>query len=253
MNIKEFMSKLDLYAPLYLSKACMDRGDHDNSGVIIHTHDDINKVLFALDLSPKAIELAVSENVDTIVTHHPAIYYPVSVLDVEKPTASVVKAIQNGLNVISMHLNLDIAKNGIDYYFAKALGGKELKVIDCIYEDLGYGREFTVNTSFGEFVKNAKQNLKAVNVMLYGEDKSPVKKVASFCGGGSSSSLKYDGDADLIVTTDMPHHIIKEHTERGRKILLITHYASEIYGFKKFFEYVKEFMPSVFFDDKNYL
>ena len=253
MKINDFLSKLSIYAPLSLSKACIDRGDHDNSGIIVKVSEDVNKVLFTLDLSKDAAMEAVNCGCDCIVTHHPAIYYPILGLDINSSTGAIIECIKNGISVISMHLNLDMAKHGIDDSLAFALGGKDLTVVDKIDGDLGYGKEFKVNKTFSTFIADAIKTLRINNYMVYGDLSSTVNKAVSFCGGGSSTAVKYTGDADLIITTDMPHHIIKEVTERGKKILLITHYASEFYGFTKFFDYAKTFIDAVIFDDKKYL
>lgn len=253
MKISKFLSILEEKAPLYLSKACIDRGDHDNSGIILKASDEVNKVLFTLDLSMDAVEEAIKNKCDCIVTHHPAIYYPISSLSIDNQTCALLSCAKNGISVISMHLNLDMAKDGIDDSLATALGGKNLTVVEDIYNGLGYGKEFTVDDTFSSFIENAKSILRVKNYFTYGNLNDKIKKVVSFCGGGSSSALKYLGDADVIVTTDMPHHVIKEVLERGQKLLLITHYASEFYGFTKFYDYAKTFIPAVIFDDEKFL
>ena len=79
-------------------------------------------------------------------------------------------------------------------------------------------------------------------IICYGNQK--VQKVASFCGGGASHALDFvltsKTTADTIVTSDMPHHVLKELIEKDKNVIIIPHYASEDYGFKKFYEYVKE-------------
>ena len=76
MKITEYLKTLEEYAPLYLSKAFIEKGARDNSGIIIKASDEVTKAVFSLDLSEKAIELAKKTKADLIVTHHPAIYYP---------------------------------------------------------------------------------------------------------------------------------------------------------------------------------
>ena len=45
-------------------------------------------------------------------------------------------------------------------------------------------------------------------------------------------------DANVIVTSDMAHHQIKQLVESGKAIILLTHYASENYGFNQFYAQV---------------
>ena len=96
--------------------------------------------------------------------------------------------------------------------------------------------------------------------LVYGNPKNKAGIVASFCGGGSEYALSYvrqGGAADTVVTSDMPHHVLKELTERGKQVIILTHYASENYGFKKFYENVKKEVgkdtETFFFEDKRFL
>ena len=59
-------------------------------------------------------------------------------------------------------------------------------------------------------------------------------------GAGYAEEIYKNGgiNADVIITADMPHHLIREFVESGYAIVLFTHYATENYGFKKFFDNV---------------
>jgi putative NIF3 family GTP cyclohydrolase 1 type 2 len=112
---------------------------------------------------------------DTIVTHHPAIYSPIKSLDEDGDTAALLTAIKNGLNVISMHLNLDIAKNGIDQSLINAIGGKDTRIIEVIDGECGYGKESVIeNISAEDFLQGLKEKFSSdANV------KSPVAVTVS--------------------------------------------------------------------------
>ena len=154
----------------------------------------------------------------------------------------MISAIRRGISVISMHLNLDVAREGIDYHLCKALGAKEFKILDGLC-DGGYGREFLAEGTLSEFVKSAKKELKTDKILCYGKGKDPVGKVASFCGGGYSFAEKAVAggvtDAHTVVTSDVPHHVVKELCDAGKNLVVIPHYAAEEYGFGKFFEAIK--------------
>ena len=121
-------------------------GGYDNSGILIKQHDNVCKIMFALDIGVDVVKRAKRLGCDTIITHHPAIYMPVSSLDYQDPnTGAVLLATKYGMNVISMHLNLDCAPLGIDYYLAQALGSKDAKIIEQSAPKTGYGREFCLN------------------------------------------------------------------------------------------------------------
>lgn len=260
-TLKELLKTAENYAPLSLSQKMIDIGEYDNSGIIINSHEKVKKVLFSLDLSESAIIRAKRVGADTIITHHPAIYHAIKSIDAENTiTSPVLQAIKNNLNVISMHLNLDVAPCGIDATLSEVLGGKSFKIISYLDEKHGYGREFDIDAlTFREYIAFVKKSFNTGKVVSYGALSDTVKKVASFCGGGASHAEEYvlsDGSADVIVTSDMPHHVIKEIVEKGKKIIILPHYVAEEKGFKKFYERVsfdiRNFAESYYFMDKRF-
>lgn len=261
LTLDGFLEILDKKAPLKYSKAFIARGDHDNSGIIVRATDRVNKVLFSLDLSVAAVTKAIRLGCDTIVTHHPAIYMPISKLSANGDTRALLAAAARKINVISMHLNLDAAQGGIDESLCLGFGTKDFSVIDKLDESVGYGKEFyTESITFAKIKAQAKKVFGARRIITYGNAKKEIKKIASFCGGGASNALKYienGGDAELIVTSDMPHHVIKEMIESNVCVMLLTHYAAENYGFKRYYERitddVNENAECFFFTDERFM
>ena len=69
MLLKEVMELLEEQSPLYY--AC----DWDNSGLLAgRSNQDIRKIYIALDASDEAVEEAVLEEADLLLTHHPLIF-----------------------------------------------------------------------------------------------------------------------------------------------------------------------------------
>ncbi len=259
-KINDFFTELDKIAPIKYSLMQIEQGDYDNSGILVHMHDDVKKALFSLDLSVAAVNRAKRLKCDTVVTHHPAIYHPVKALDVNGDTAAVALAVKFGLNVISMHLNLDVATGGIDDSLCTGLGGKNYKFLNGLDENAHYGREFKVSGTLAELKKHIANTFCTKKTLLYGKPTNKAGVLASFCGAGSEYALSYvrgGGVADTIITSDMPHHVLKELTERGKQVIILTHYASENYGFKRFFETAKSNVSGdaecVYFEDERFL
>lgn len=242
LELNALFKILDGIAPFSLSRKAIEKGDYDNSGIIIDSGKVVEKILFSLDLSLAAFKRAKRLGCDTVVTHHPAIYYSVKSLGVtDGVTAAVLKAAGAEMNVISAHLNLDLSESGTDACLSQALGATDYKILEYLDEKHGYGREFsTGDVTFGEFVKSAEKALGTKRAVCYGSAGTKIKKAASFCGAGAAHAAKavQDGatNADVIVTSDIPHHLVKELVEAGKCVLEITHYASENYGFYKFYE-----------------
>lgn len=244
---------LEEIAPLQLSKAFIEKGAYDNSGLLVKTHEGATSILLALDLTEEVVKKAVKIGADTIITHHPAIYTPLKELGEE--TKALLLAIKKNLNIYSLHLNLDIADKGIDQSLAEGLGGKKFKILEYVTETNGYGREFEVEkVRLENFVKKAKIEFNSKKIIYYGKKTKEIKLVASFCGAGGSSATNYQGDADLIVSSDLPHHVILKMVEEGKAVMVIPHYVAEFYGFKKFYEQLSKIkeVKITLFDDKRY-
>ena len=258
-SLKDFLFELEKIAPLSLSQKMIEKGSYDNSGIIIESHQNVNKVMFSLDLSEQAVLSAIEKGCDTIVTHHPAIYMPIKSLSENGLTRPLVLAIKSNVNVISMHLNLDIADDGIDQNLAIGLGAKNPQIIDLIAQKQGYGRVFDLqNTNLADFVEQVKNTFNSNKILSYGNGE--VKKVISFCGSGGDCALSavLSGiDSDTVVSSDIPHHVLKELLEKNKNVVVIPHYVSENYGFNEFFKVVEKVLlgkvETFYFEDKRFM
>ena len=68
---------------------------------------------------------------------------------------------------------------------------------------------------------------------VFGEDKK-IKKVSSFCGAGlDEKTLALCDGVDVIVSSDIKHHVLAQAVNSGKCVVMPTHYATENYGFKK--------------------
>ena len=138
----------------------------------------------------------------------------------------------------------------------------EIAELEKDYLEFGYGREFCLNkVKLKDFVAKAKKELGAKRITYYGNPNLEFNKVASFCGAGGSHAQKAVElkltNAQVIVTSDLAHHQIKYLVESGKAVIVPTHYASENYGFNKFYQAICELISSkakgYYFEDKRYL
>lgn len=236
----DLMTVLQEIAPLSLSQKMIEKGDYDNSGIIVESSDNADKILFSLDLSIEVVYKAKSLGCDTIITHHPAIYMPIKNLSFRDQTNALMLAIQYKMNVISMHLNLDIARAGIDHSLALGLGGKDIKILELIDGEHGYGRVSSVESQTLEsFVAKVEKTFATKKLVYYGN--RYVKNIASFCGSGGSQAIQCcEIDVDTVITSDLAHHHLKELIEKDKNVVILPHYVSEQYGFNKFYQMLEE-------------
>ena len=234
MTYRELYLKLLEYAPMEISDRFVNEGAYDNSGMILETKKEIKTAVFCLDLTSASVNYAVSVGADAIVTHHPAIYRPVKNLLADAPLLTAANA---GIGVISNHLNLDGAKEGIDFWLAAGLGGKIVAISDDFGNGEGYGRISVTDKTFGEITENYKKEFGTEKVFAYGEKDKPVRKLASFCGAGLGDEeveAAVAAGADLVVSADIPHHVLLAALEKNKCVLQLTHYSSEAFAFERF-------------------
>ena len=248
MKLAQIYEKCNELAPQTLSNEyCTRYNAYDNSGVLIETGEDIRSVVFSLDFSLQAIKLAIETGANLIITHHPAMYAKINDIrtsDFDPTDKKIVQCIKNGISVISMHLNLDCAKDGIDENLAIALGKKGEEKIMHPLSVGGYGRVYDVETiSLQEFVEKTKNSLNAKRVLTYANGAQTLTRVASFCGAGADEEtvrFAKEQGSQVIVSADFKHHILTLAKENGLNAVVLTHYCAEQYGFEKFYQKIRQ-------------
>ncbi len=255
MKFSEFYSELCEFAPIELSRKLCEKDDvYDNSGIIVEPiKEDINGILFSLDLTEKSVKRGIEEGCDLIVTHHPAIYSPIKNLTVNSP---VYTAIRSGIGVVSFHLNIDCAKEGTDYWFAEGLGGKNSKIYEDFGAGRGYGRASVVEKTTGrELLERYKRVFNTQNAWFYGDENKEITKIATFCGAGLDEGgieFAIGEGAQAVASADIKHHVLLEALQSGLSVLSCAHYATENYGMKKIYGiFSRKFKDEkiIFFDD----
>ena len=255
MLLKNVYEQIDALAPFELSKEYCDTYKfYDNSGVILDCGGDVKGVLCSLDLSLRAVEEAKKAGANCIVTHHPAIYRPVSSL---KQGSAVLACAQAGISVISAHLNLDSAAGGIDEELMLGLGGISGRSMHVL-TDGNYGKVFSVTEEpLAAFAARVKARFQTERVVVYGGRN--VGKVASFCGAGMDDetvAFALAEGADTFVSSDGKHHLIATLVENDVNVVLLTHYAAENYGFVRCADNLKtklKGLPVTVFTDERLL
>lgn len=242
MKLKEIYNRIDArYPKKYSDDYVAAYGGHDNSGILIDSGEEIRSAVFSLDFSAAAVGYAKEIGANLIVTHHPAVFFPIANFRAEDPLgARLLVAMREGIGVISMHLNCDCAKGGVDESLAEAIGATgDIRICEPIGE-VGYGRVYEVAPQpFSSFCEGLKSRLGTQRAFVYGKGDSPVRKVASFCGAGADAAAlrrAVEYGADTLVSADIKHNIICDACESGLKIVQLTHYASENFGFKKIYQ-----------------
>lgn len=268
MKLSEIYKVVESVAPKSLSdEYCKTYGAYDNSGLLVEAGEEITGVLFTLDLTNAAIDEAIEKGCNLIHTHHPVIYGKIDhicVSDEGLLGGKLVRCLRHGISLLSTHLNLDVTKGGIDESLMEGIvkttgaGVCSPTIMHPIGES-GYGRVYDVSPcTLGALSAGMKKEFSTDRMTVYGDERKLVRRVASFCGaGGDEEGVAFAKrmGADVIVSADFKHHVITYAVEAGLSVIALTHYASENYGFEKYYEKIRRQIevPCVFHTDKELL
>ena len=273
MKLSEIYEIADKIAPKVLSdEYCRSYGAYDNSGLLVEASEEINGILFSLDLTNAAIDEAIEKGYNLIITHHPVIFGKIDHVcfsDQKLLGGKLIKCAQNGISVVSMHLNLDVVSGGIDEsLMAGILRASNKTAGACMssrvvimhpVEGGGYGRSYDVEAiTLGQLKENIKKEFSTDRVLIYGDENKKITRVASFCGAGGDEEgilfAKRNG-ANVVVSADFKHHVITLAVESGLSVIALTHYASENYGFQKYYDKIRQQVeiPCVYHTDEELL
>ena len=192
--------------------------------------------LLCLDVTEAIVDEAVARGCNLIISHHPLIFRKLSCIsDADYVQRTVLKAIQQGIVIVSMHTNMDSAVGGVNYKIAEKLGLLNLSFIGSQQEVAGVAGGEGVIGSFAkpmaadDLVLMLKQRFGVACVQTNQLLRRPIQKVA-LCGGSGAFLLPeaVAKGADAFITGEMHYH---EFFGRDQQIQIcvIGHYQSEQY------------------------
>jgi len=211
----------------------------DRVGLLVGDRDAVvSRVLVSLDPTRAALDRAVEEGANVLVTHHPAFLDPLEAVVAAPGAAGVAfEAARRGISLIACHTNLDRSPQGSDALpaalgltvrgplerrgeadrpdlpSATPLGGRLCEAGEC--GTLAALAE-TVGTRLG------------VGTRIWGDVAARVTLVA--LAPGSGRSLVPDAlasDAEVLVTGELRYHEALDALERGLMVVEAGHDATE--------------------------
>ena len=224
MRIYELIDKLNEKYPFELQE------EWDNSGLQIGNPDKkLKGVVISLDLEEESVDMAIENDANLIITHHPYLFSPKNSIDFRDSFYNrLEKCIKNDITVYAFHTNLDIAEGGVNDNLAKILGLEDVKSLEK-GKELGLGRYGEIRKIGGsEYLRFVKDKLEAENIIAYGNIDKEIERVA-LCGGAGSSLIEdaIELSCDLIVTGDVKYHEAMDLSNKGIIIADVGHFASE--------------------------
>ena len=220
-TIQDIFVELCRIAPLELQM------DFDNAGFQLgHAGREVHRVLLSLDVTDDVAEEARSIGAELIVSHHPLIFTPLrSVCDTDALQRRVMYLLENGIGLISMHTNLDIAEGGVNDVLIRLLGAEPEEALDAD----GCGRIGTLPEPMPleAFLKSCKERL-GVEGLRYCPGLRPVSRLAVMGGAGAGSLEEAAArGCDTYVTSDIKYHQFQRAAELGLTLIDADHFYTE--------------------------
>lgn len=197
---------------------------------------EVRRVLVAVDPVAAVVDEALGLGASLLVTHHPLLLTPVSSVAATTPAGRVVHRLVSGAcGLLAVHTNADVARHGVSDALAAVLGLTDVEPLVPSAADpaTGLGRIGSLpgGSTLGAFAATVRDALPATahGVRVQGDPARPVRRVAVVGGsGGDCLTVAGDRGADVLVTSDLKHHVALDHREAGGAAVVdVAHFASE--------------------------
>lgn len=222
LTLSRIMDIADRLFPLSLAEPW------DNCGIQVGDPDrDITRVAFSLDPCMTSVRFAAENSCNLLIAHHPLFKEPVrNIVETGLMECTLMAAIRSGVDIISLHTNLDAAPGGLNDYLAAAIGLEDVTVpAKASCARIGSLREPLAVSRLAALVAQALE-LPAVRVVA--ESDVQVRRV--FCASGSGMGYFKEVtrmSVDVMVTGDVRYHAALEAGELGVPVIDAGHFGTE--------------------------
>lgn len=246
MKIKVVLDALEQFAPLPLQESW------DNAGLQVGlTETEASGALLCLDVNEKIVDEAIEKGCNIIVSHHPLLFRGVKqVSDSTYVQRIVMKAIKNDITIISMHTNMDNARNGVNFKIAEKLGMHSVRFLGSTTNEekesgSGVIGELPEELDAAAFISKVKETFECDCVMSNELLQRPIRTIA-ICGGAGAFILDdaIKEHADAFITGEMHYHEYFDH-EQEIQIAVLGHYESEHFTIEIFRDIIHGACPSL--------
>jgi dinuclear metal center YbgI/SA1388 family protein len=230
MRVKDIVNSLNHDAPFDLAE------QWDNVGLLVGDPErEVSSILVALDPTNDLLDEALETGANTVVTHHPVIFKPLTHINTGDPAGRLLeKALSEKISIICCHTNLDSALDGVSDILARRLGLLELSPLLPTGNDpaagTGLGRTGRYKTPLSayQFVHTVLNALNLQSIQMTGTLPEKIQKVA-VCGGSGSdlASRAFHQNVDVYLSAEIKHSTAIWARENNFCILDGTHFGTE--------------------------
>lgn len=184
---------------------------------------EISRIGICVDPTPLNIETALKKNIQLLITYHP--YYG--------------EAGNQEMLFLPLHEGLDVAPEGINHSFAKALQLQNGNIVDnALIGDFS-------SVDFRMLIENCQRILDLNILSYYGDLKSKVKRLAIFSGSGFLPQNRQlwqkclDNGCDTIISGEATIVALRFAATNGLNLIDIGHNGIAGFGLEHFSDVLK--------------
>lgn len=218
--------------------------DFDNVGLLVgDPNAEVKKAVVALDCTPSAVNTALKNGCQLIITHHPVIFDPLK----RVLAGSVVyEVIKNGISVISMHTNLDVGIGGVNDCLSSALtlnNVTKVAVEDGYLLNVGELSSPLYPDDLAVYIKE-----KLGGAVKYVGSEKQIKRVLLCSGsGGSYITEVKKHNCDALITSDVKHNQFLDAERFGVSLFDAGHFNTEDIVIEHLKELLQAQFPNIIF------
>lgn len=222
MDIKNITEYFDVIAPISRS------AEWDNDGIMLLCGSDIKKVVLTLDVNTDAVEFAVSQDADLIISHHPFLFKPIKRITCDAVSENIKKLIKHDISVLSYHTRMDASDMGINQYILQKLGLKEIVPFGLDENDMTGRIGALENAISMKDLCGCVKNLFKCNCFTCSNFDGDVRKIAVVSGGGNEyMEAAAKRGADIFISGEFKHHHYINSQETNFPVISVDHYHCE--------------------------
>lgn len=253
-TVKDIANFLEDLAPLAAADSW------DNVGLLLGDPSArVSHITLSLDLDDRALDLAIQEESELIITHHPVIFPSLTRLTSEHAMSKrLLRAASSGIAIYCAHTNLDAAPGGVNDALAAVLGISVEEAIfplederinqaalaDPIIQErlkgsfdipkLGFGHGRIGSFAEGAIsrrgmVRVVNNQLQSGGCILNFDEDAAVERIA--VAGGSFDEtwlpLLVEKNVDLLISGEIKHHVMLNLNEQGIAAIIAGHELTE--------------------------
>ena len=220
----------------------------DNDGLMCCPNGsrEVKKVLFCMDVTPEAIDFAIENGYDLIISHHPLIFKGVKSVSGDFGIPSrIIKLIKNDVSVMSFHTRFDAVDGGVNDALAELFELSNIEKIECDGIEMMRVGYLPKEMSLDEFVVLVKEKL-GCDYLNYATNSDKVHRLALLGGGGGSYIRDaYNAGADTYLTGEIGYHNLTDCKDNHINLVEAGHYFTENPALKNLAKFVTDADASI--------